>query len=191
MIIVFGGAFNPPTVAHKAIYHHVMKHLPCKEFIFLPVSNLYTKRSLASNQHRLAMLQLLTKELPNVKVSTMEFDDSDYQGTYQSLIRIQESYPNDEVLFVIGADNLAKLHKWINADNLLSDFRFIIINRHQTDIQKAIDQNPVLSAHKTRFIILPDFDLKASSTSFRDSFDPSLVTDSVFNYINIHHLYRG
>ena len=191
MIIVFGGAFNPPTIAHLAIYHHVMKHLPCKEFVFLPVSNLYTKRSLASDHHRQQMLQLMTSNLPNVKVSSMEFDDPDYLGTYRSLIRIQEKFPNEEIVFVIGADNLPKLHKWINAESLLSDFRFIVINRSHTDIKAALMANPMLANHFDQFIILPDFDVDISSTSFRDSFDKSLVTDEVYDYIRIHQLYRG
>ena len=65
MIAVFGGAFNPPTVAHKAICEHVLRHLDCQEFIFLPVSSQYTKRSLASNFHRLQMLTAMTKGMPN------------------------------------------------------------------------------------------------------------------------------
>lgn len=191
MIVVFGGAFNPPTIAHQAIYHHVTKHLPCTKFIYLPVSNLYTKRSLASNFHRLEMLKLMTKDLPNVVVSTMEFDDSDYLGTYQSLIRIQDNYPSEEIVFVIGADNLAKLHKWINAESLLSDFRFVVINRNHTPIEKAIMDNPALAKHRENFIILPDFDIEISSTSFRENFDQSLVTDEVYHYILIHQLYRS
>jgi nicotinate-nucleotide adenylyltransferase len=191
MIIVFGGAFNPPTIAHKEIYHHVVKHLPCKKFIFLPVSNLYTKRSLASDHHRHKMLELMTEDLSNVRISTMEFDDSDYLGTYQSLIRIQESHPSEEVVFVIGADNLAKLDKWINAEALLNDFRFIVINRNHMDIEKAIKDHPMLTNHIDSFIILPDFDIKISSTSFRENFDKALVCDKVYDYIQTHQLYRG
>lgn len=191
MIVVFGGAFNPPTIAHQAIYHHVMKHLPCHQFIYLPVSNLYTKRSLASNFHRLEMLKLMTKELSNVSVSTMEFDDSDYLGTYQSLIRIQDNYPAEEIVFVIGADNLEKLHKWINAESLLTEFRFVVINRNHTDIEQAILNNPVLAKHRQSFIILPDFDIEISSTSFRENFDRNLVIDEVYDYIQIHQLYRS
>ena len=191
MIIVFGGAFNPPTIAHLAIYHHILKHLPCSNFIYLPVSNLYTKRSLASNFHRLEMLKLMIKDLPKASISTMEFDDSDYLGTYQSLIRFQDNYPNEEIVFVIGADNLAKLHKWINAESLLSDFRFVVINRSHTDIKKAIMDNPALTKHIDNFIILPDFDIEISSTTFRENFDQSLVTDEVYHYIQIHQLYRS
>ncbi len=189
MIVVFGGAFNPPTKAHQAIYHHVMKHLPCSLFIYLPVSNLYTKRSLASNFHRIEMLKLLIRDLPNAIVSSMECEDSDYLGTYQSLIRIQEANPTEEVVFVIGADNLAKLHKWINAESLLSEFRFIVINRNQTDIEAAIMSNPMLASHRHQFILLPDFNVDISSTQFRETMDQAAVTKPIYEYIQINHLF--
>ncbi|MBN2504088.1 MAG: nicotinate (nicotinamide) nucleotide adenylyltransferase, partial [Bacilli bacterium] len=69
MIVIFGGAFNPPTLAHLEIYHHVQKNLAPERFIFLPVSSLYTKRSLASNQHRFQMLKIMTSGIANIDVS--------------------------------------------------------------------------------------------------------------------------
>lgn len=191
MIVVFGGAFNPPTVAHREIYYHIRKHLNFDRFIYLPVSNLYTKRSLSSNYHRLQMLSLLTKDMPLAEVSTMEFDDSDYQGTYQSLLRFQEKYPGQEIAFVIGADNLFKLHKWINARSLLSEFRFIVLNRQTEDISKEIQHNEHLQSYMDHFILLPEFDMNVSSTIFRETFDPTYVTPEVYDYIMQHHLYRG
>jgi len=190
MIAVFGGAFNPPTIAHKAIYYHVKRHLDIQEFIFLPVSSLYTKRSLASNLHRLQMLQAMVKDLPDVTVSTMEFDDPDYLGTYQSLVRIQERRGGLPVAFVIGADNLPKLHKWINAGGLLTEFHFIVINRGNADLEAVIAANPFLSSHRETFLILPSFDSPVSSTGFRDTFQADLVTPEVFEYIQTHQLYR-
>jgi nicotinate-nucleotide adenylyltransferase len=190
MIAVFGGAFNPPTVAHKAICQHVMEHLEVKEFIFLPVSSLYTKRSLASNFHRLQMLKEMTSGLAHVSVSAMELDDPDYYGTYQSLVRIQERHPEDEIVFVIGADNLAKLHKWINANVLVAEFRFVVINRDRLDLDAVFAANPFLSQHRSSFILLPDFDSPVASTSFRETFDPALVTPEVLEYVRTHQLYR-
>ncbi|MCK7484771.1 MAG: nicotinate (nicotinamide) nucleotide adenylyltransferase [Bacillus subtilis] len=191
MIVVFGGAFNPPTIAHKAIHHHIVNQLPVDLFIYLPVSNHYTKRSLESNFHRMQMLNLMTKALDNVIVSPMEFEDPEYRGTYQSLVRIQERYPAKEVAFVIGADNLFKLHKWINAESLLSEFRFIVIPRDDIAIAPLFESDPFLRRHQKQFIHLPLFDSRVSSTHFRDSFDPSLVDKQVFEYINLHGLYRG
>ncbi|MDD4184145.1 MAG: nicotinate (nicotinamide) nucleotide adenylyltransferase [Candidatus Izemoplasmatales bacterium] len=191
MIIVFGGAFNPPTLAHLAIYHHVKEHLDIDKFIYLPVSSLYTKRSLASNHHRFQMLKLLTKAYPDIEVSKMEFDDPDYMGTYKSLLRFQEHYPDQEILFLIGADNLPKLHKWINAGSLLNDFRFIIVNRNQRDLLKEIENDPFLSQYKDQFIILPEFNAEISSTEFRSTLNLDYVTADVGEYITIHQLYRG
>lgn len=190
MIAVFGGAFNPPTVAHKAICEHVVSHLPIREFIFLPVSSQYTKRSLASNYHRLAMLKAMTAGMDGVSVSPMELDDPDYLGTYQSLVRIQESHQGRRVAFVIGADNLPKLHKWINAAGLVSEFKFIVINRDRQNLEAAIAADPFLSAHRDAFLILPDFDSPISSTTFRETFDPALVTPEVDEYVKTHQLYR-
>lgn len=191
MIVIFGGAFNPPTIAHKEIYYHVLKFIPFTEFVFLPVSSLYTKRSLASNFHRLQMLNLLIKDLPNSSISTLEFDDSDYIGTYQSLLRIQEKYPNQELSFIIGADNLIKIHKWINAKALLTDFKFIVINRSLTDMKNYIQNDLFLKEYSSRFVLLPDFNLDISSTAFRETFDQKIVTKEIYQYIQIQGLYRG
>lgn len=191
VIVIFGGAFNPPTKAHLEIYHHVKKFLKCDKLVFLPVSSLYTKRSLASNHHRYQMLTLLVAELDNVEVSTLEFDDSDYQGTYQSMLRFQEKYPTGELAFLIGADNLLKLHKWINARSLLSEFRFVVVNRNNNDLLQMIRKDEFLSEFETQFIILPKFDYDMSSTKFRETFDELLVTKTVYDYIKAHELYRG
>ncbi len=191
MIVVFGGAFNPPTQAHLEIYRHVRTHTDCKRFIFLPVSSLYTKRSLASNHHRYQMLKLMIAGLPGAEVSTMEFEDPDYLGTYKSLLRFQEKYPEEEIVFLIGADNLPKLHKWINAGSLLNDFRFIVVNRNKTDLHQVIERDPFLLQHRDNFLILPAFDAEISSTAFRESLNPAYVPQAVGDYIAIHQLYRG
>jgi nicotinate-nucleotide adenylyltransferase len=191
MIVVFGGAFNPPTTAHKAMYHHIAEAIALDLFIYLPVSNHYTKRSLESNFHRMQMLNLMTKALPNVIVSPMEFEDPEYRGTYQSLLRIQERYPQQEVAFVIGADNLLKLHKWINAESLLSEFRFILVSRGGVDVEQMFADDPFLTRHRKQFIFLPPFDSPISSTMFREHFDPQLVEPLVYEYIKLHGLYRG
>lgn len=191
MIVIFGGAFNPPTLAHKGIYYHIEQNIDFTEFIYLPVSNLYTKRSLESNFHRARMIELMIEDMPKARLSTLEFDDSDYQGTYQSLLRIQEKYPTEEIAFVIGADNLKKLEKWINAKSLLSEFLFIILNRNHSQIENYILNDPFLHSYLNRFIILPDFDMNISSTAFRETFDPSYLDPKVFSYIMENGIYRG
>ena len=41
MIVVFGGSFNPPTIAHHQIAKHILKQTECEQFFFLPVGDQY------------------------------------------------------------------------------------------------------------------------------------------------------
>ena len=124
MKVIFGGAFNPVTKAHMQVYEYVMNKVGAEEFIFLPVSSAYTKSDLASNYHRLNMLELATANRDKVRVSELELNDSDFLGTYQSLIRFSDSEQVD-VGFVIGADNLIGMHLWINIEGILSEFKMV------------------------------------------------------------------
>ena len=117
------------------------------------------------------MLELLVKELDNASVSSLELDDSQFLGTYVSLKRIQKKY-NEEVAFVIGADNLNNLHNWKHAKSLLKEFKFIVINRNKLDILEFIRNNSFLEEYIDNFIILPKFNMNVSSTIFRETFNP-------------------
>jgi len=190
MKIVFGGAFNPVTKAHILVCEYILTKVDADEFIFLPVSNAYTKSELASNHHRVNMLNIAIKELEKVRISKLEIDDTDYLGTYQSLIRLSDN--NDcEISFVIGADNLYNMHKWINIEGILSEFKIIVLGRNKIDIETAIDSNLILKKHRNSFIVLNDFKVNISSTGFRSTFDKTQVDEEVYEYIIENGLYRG
>ena len=190
MKIVFGGAFNPVTKAHILVCEYILTKVDADEFIFLPVSNAYTKSELASNHHRVNMLNIAIKGLEKVRISKLEIDDTDYLGTYQSLIRLSDN--NDcEISFVIGADNLYNMHKWINIEGILSEFKIIVLGRNKIDIETAIDSNLILKKHRNSFIVLNDFIVNISSTGFRSTFDKTQVDEEVYEYIIENGLYRG
>jgi len=191
MVVVFGGAFNPPTVAHREIYYLIDKKIGFNHFIFLPVSNKYNKSTLIGDKYRIEMLEILIKELPKAKLSLLEIDDNNFLGTYESLKRLKEDYPEDEIAFIIGSDNLVKIRKWINSEALVTEFKFIVINRNRQDAAKIIDSNSLLKANYSNFKILSGFNQYVSSTAFRDSLDPSYVPDEIYQYIMKNDLYRG
>jgi nicotinate-nucleotide adenylyltransferase len=191
MVVVFGGAFNPPTLAHKEIYYLIEKKVGFDHFIFLPVSNKYNKSTLIPDNYRIDMLSLLINELPKASLSLLEIDDRNYLGTYESLKRLQAEYSDQEVAFIIGSDNLVKIKRWINADALIKEFKFIVINRNKQDANKIIEKDPDLSACKENFQVIPGFNQYISSTAFRDSLDPSYVPDEIYQYIMEKDLYRG
>jgi nicotinate-nucleotide adenylyltransferase len=190
MRIVFGGAFNPVTKAHIDIVEFLKKEYPTSKFTFLPVSSAYTKRSLASDYHRLNMLNLAIDGYEDVDVSTLEMSDTDFLGTYQSLIRLSDLYEED-IYFVMGADNLNHVDKWINASGLLSEFKFIVLGRDDINITDVFQNHHLLQRFKENFIVYDDFKVDISSTAFRTSFDQSYVLEAVYEYIIENNLYRG
>lgn len=190
MIVVFGGAFNPITNAHIEVYKYINSKFKNIQFIYLPVSSAYTKSQLASNYHRLNMLDVATEKFDNVIVSDLEISDSDFLGTYRSLIRLVDFY-EDELAFVVGADNLIGMEKWINIEGILSEFKIIVLSRGKINPLETIKNNKVLKRFESSFIIFEDFNMNVSSTEFRNTFDQMLVPKEVFDYIIENELYRG
>jgi nicotinate-nucleotide adenylyltransferase len=190
MKVIFGGAFNPVTNAHLEVYNYVNQKVKSDEFIFLPVSSAYTKSELASNFHRLNMLKLAIDGKKNVRVSELEMNDSDFLGTYQSLIRFSDG-ENCELGFVIGADNLVGMEHWINIEGIVSEFTIIVLGRNGLDIKELIDSKDVLRKYKHNFIICDEFDVPISSTMFRKTLDQTKVPEKVYDYIMENDLYQG
>lgn len=136
------------------------------------------------------MLNIAIEGLRDVNVSTLEMNDTDFLGTYQSLIRLSDMY-NEEIYFVMGADNLKHVDQWINAPGLLAEFKFIVLGRDEIAIQTLFDEHALLRRFKENFILYNDFKIDISSTAFRSSFDPAFVPKKVYDYIVDNNLYRG
>ncbi len=188
MHVVYGGAFNPPTVAHLEAYHFLKSRLPVKRFTYLPVSNAYTKSELASDYHRLNMLRLMIQGLEDVDISELEIKDDSFKGTYQSLVRLSDDNVGT-VAFVIGADNVPSLPRWKWAGSLLGEFKIIVLGRDGIDVNALIERDAFLQKYRDNFIIFNDFNSPVSSTEYRRTMNADMIHTAVRQYIEEHDLY--
>ncbi len=189
MHVVYGGAFNPPTKAHQKIPEILKRKLSIDRFTYLPVSTVYGKNDLLCNHHRLKMLQLMGKELKDVEISDLEMQDDRFKGTYDALKRLQNK--GEKTAFVIGSDHIKTLHRWKKADQLLSEFYCIILNRNQVDMPEIIANDPFLKKHRDHLLVVADVDLPYASSDYRKNKDKSLLPGVVADYIERHNLYEG
>ncbi len=189
MHVVYGGAFNPPTIAHLEVFYFLEDRLNVSSFTYLPVSSAYTKSSLVSNYHRLKMLELMTQSIDKIAISDLEMRDELFEGTYQSLVRLSDD-SKEPYAFVIGADNIGDLASWKMASSLLGEFKLIVLGRHGIDVQTLIDSDDFLSKYRDNFIVFEDFNCDVSSTTFRDTLDKSMVHEAVYQYIIDQDLYK-
>ncbi len=188
MHIVYGGSFNPPTLAHQRVHSFLNAELNPDTFTFLPVSTVYHKPGLAANHHRLMMLELTFKGEPGVIISDLEMRDHRFKGTYEALCALET--PGEDTAFVIGADHLLGLYRWKQINKLLNRFKLIVLNRNNQPLSTIIRTHPFLSYYQDRLIVFEDFDMAMSASDFRTTKDERVLNDAVANYIREHELYK-
>jgi len=188
MQIVYGGSFNPPTLAHRRVVDFLDRALEPEKFSIVPVGNVYGKKDLAPDQHRLEMLKVAFRDKRHVIISDVELFDREYKGTFETLKRLEDEPP---IAFVIGADHLLGLHRWKHIHKMLHQYRFIVLNRNQQSLKHIIERDAFLRYYRSRFILFESFEADESASSFRRTRDPALLDEKVYDYIEANQLYKG
>jgi len=189
LLVVFGGSFNPPTIAHYQIAKYVKNQLFCKQFFFLPVGNQYPKKNLVDSVHRVKMLNLVCQHLDDTAVCQLETHCKQVLTTFETLTLLKKQYPNEEIAFVLGADNLKQLKSWIQFEKLITNFKLIVFKRNDLDVEEII-QTEFLK-QKQQFIILESFgEMNVSSSLYRENLtNEHLVLPEISAYVKAHKLY--
>ena len=188
MNIIYGGSFNPPTIAHKKIIELILFKYNPEHLILVPTSAKYThKYNLVKMEDRIAMLSLLTDD-PRVLFSKYEDETKVYEGTYKTLIHFKNIYKN--IYFVMGADNLDYISEWLNSKKLIKEFNFIVIGRKDFNLKSILDKE-VDSEYQDNFSLL-SLDIDVSSSQVRSNVDlnKNMLTHDVYEYIKKNRLYE-
>ncbi len=203
---IWGGSFNPPTHAHAALASYVADKAALDQLRWLvcPHNPLKDETTLASFHHRMAMAEQVIADK-----SEMVADDTEQRlgqsWTATTLRHLRETqFPNDFLLFVIGADNWQQFHLW--GDDRATNFdhaSFIILHRPGFESPEACKSSQEFAAAQVAsisdlkpfgtwcIIDNPIFDM--SATEVRDSLQqgkPSpFIASKTFEYIKENGLY--
>ena len=197
---IYGGSFNPPTVAHENIARDILKLEEVEHLVYLPVGDNYKKKSLISANYRYEMLKIILKKLKkdslDIDINKLEIEASERLYTIESLRILKSQYKND-LAFVMGTDNVKEFNTWKNPRELLEEFYFIVIERENDDVGKLISEDELLNIYKDKFIILRNTSYKlVSSTYIRrnlylDKNIQNYIDFDILEYIKINKLYKG
>ena len=189
MIVVFGGAFNPPTIAHYEVAKHVLGEPFVQSLLFVPVGDHYKKAGLIPAFHRVKMLEIMISGLPDASISKVEVEADQALKTVETLEKLQAEYPNEQLAFVMGADNLSNLTNWYQYEKLVEGFKLMILNRGELDVHTFIQTHfPLI---RDNFLVVDDFvKMDISSSQYRaDLTKTELLLSDVEKYIKMHNLY--
>lgn len=203
-IIIFGGCFNPPLNSHFSLADQLLNEYQIIEkIVFMPVGDFYqntefyNKDTICNAEDRYNMLKIECDKNEKFDVSRLEIDAEKQLCTYETLQKMSELYPENQICFLMGSDNLKEIEKWNSAEELLSKYKVYLLARDKDDINQIINESTFLSRHRENLIIANDnIIVNISSTFVRRKIKEGksvryIVSDDVYDYIKDHNLYKG
>lgn len=195
-IAVFGGSFNPPINSHFSIAQQVLNEYErIEKVVFVPVNRKYKKYGLLENVHRYNMLKLVANKNEDFVVSSIDMNQNRSLYTIETLEEIQKQYKDKNIWFLIGSDNLKELHTWERAEELVSRYKILVMERNEDVIEDIIEKSKLLNCHKQNIIRLSkEIKSNFNSTYIRSQIKKQksvryLMPDEVYEYINKNKLY--
>lgn len=196
-IVVFGGSFNPPLNSHFSLAESIVnEYADIDKVVFVPVNSKYEKPGLLDNNHRYNMLKLVCDENEDFDVSRVEIDNDRQLFTIETMRILKDKYKDYELLFTIGSDNLKLLHLWKDVKDLLNEFKILVLERDNDDMDDIISQNEFLLKNKDSLIkVHNSVRSNLSSTFVRNKLKEGksiryLLPDEVYFYIKENKLFE-
>lgn len=186
---LFGGTFDPPHRAHRALAEVALQALALDELRWVPAGQPWQKaRAVTPAVHREAMVRLAIAGEPRFVLDDLELRRSGPSYTVDTVEALAAERPQDHWFLVIGLDQWAGLRTWHRWRDLLRRVTLAVAVRPGvTAPDGALAGGTVVT--------LPLGPQDVSSTAIRaraalglDLGD--LVAPDVARYIDQHHLYR-
>lgn len=126
---VFGGSFNPPHDGHRHASLTALNRLQLDEVWWLvsPANPLKDKSGLADYRRRCAAADQVAAH-PRIRISTFEHDRG-LTYTFDTLNALRASHAGTAFVWVMGADNLADIHRWQHWEDIFRLMPVAVIDR--------------------------------------------------------------
>lgn len=201
---VYGGAFNPPHLGHITAARAVFELLKLEKLLVIPTGHPPHKLlppGTPTPEQRLEMARLAAEQTglgDRAEVSDMELRREGNSYTADTLARLKEQYPEDELWLLMGTDMFLSLHTWHQPGRILSLAGVAAFGRTEADTEELFSiQRSYLyrSFPQARIFTLtiPGV-VEVSSTSLREQLAAGtgggMLAPAVYGYILREGLYE-
>ncbi|KHD38073.1 nucleotidyltransferase [Clostridium acetobutylicum] len=196
IILVYGGAFNPPSASHITLAKQLLNYTGAKKLMFVPVGNQYKKKELIPAYHRVNMLQIACEGNNRLEVNTTDVDFKRRLYTIETLEIIKKQNRDKDIYFIIGTDNLRDILNWKHWQRLLTEYKIIVMDRGKDTIFEVFRDIPILKKYKANLIQIPGLLVNnISSTLIRNNIRQDktiehLTIKKIIKYIKENNLYK-
>ncbi|TYA60201.1 nicotinate (nicotinamide) nucleotide adenylyltransferase [Formosa maritima] len=188
---LYFGSFNPIHIGHLVIANHMVEHSNLDKiwFVVTPHNPFKKKSSLLDNYQRLEMVYRATKDYDTLSPSDIEFNLPQPNYTINTLVHLEEKFPDYEFCLIMGEDNLKSFHKWKNYE--------LILENHDVYVYPRLSEGKVetqFDGHKKiHHVHAPIMEL--SSTFIRNSIKENknvkpMLPEHVWEYLDEMNFYK-
>jgi len=194
---VMGGTFDPIHHGHLVAASEVASKFGLDEVIFVPTGEPWQKsdRQVSPAEDRYLMTVIATASNPRFWVSRIEIDRAGPTYTAETLLELRRELTESrgvspDLFFITGADALAQIVTWNNADMLHDLAHFVGVSRPGHPLADPGGLPPGAAS----LVEIPA--LAISSTECRERVGHNqpiwyLVPDGIVQYISKRGLYRS
>lgn len=188
---LFFGSFNPIHIGHLIIANHMVECSDLNQvwFVVTPHSPFKKKATLLDNYQRLEMVYRATKDYTKLHPTDIEFHLPQPNYTINTLVHLQEKYPDKTFHLIMGEDNLKSFHKWKNYEVILENHDLYVYPR----LSSGQVETQFHNHQKVHFVDAPIMEL--SSTHIRHSIQAGknvkpMLPEHVWEYLDEMNFYR-
>lgn len=197
-VLFFGGAFDPVHNGHFRLLREAAAYCRPDSILLMPSGpSPHKQPPRVSPRHRLAMLELAAEELPGVRVSDYEIQQTECCYTADTLDMLIRKAPGvTEWLLLLGGDAFLHIHTWYHPERLLTRVTPVVMSRPGFD-GAALDAQcaSLTAAFGCRILRLSPPGPDLSSTDIRREQAAGQTSEGlppkVFAYIRLYHLYEA
>lgn len=186
-----GGSFDPVHFGHLMAAQDAYEQHQLDRVVFVPAAQAPLKPAEVQStaDDRLAMLRAATAWDKRFELSDLELRRGGISYTIDSARHFRAAYPLDRLFWIIGGDQLPKLHLWREIEELAALVEFIFLERPGYPV-KATPTIPGLRLHRCDGHLLAISSTELRERTRRDLSLDYFVPHKAIVYIQERGLYR-
>ena len=137
---IMGGTFDPIHNGHLMLGETAYHQYQLDKVWFMPNGNPPHKKQIGTDaMTRMEMVKLAIKDKEYFELQDYEVMKESVSPTYQTLQHFKEVYPEDTFYYIIGADSLFSIERWIHPELIFPNCIILAACRNEIDTSEEMN----------------------------------------------------
>lgn len=196
---IMGGTFDPIHNGHLMLGEYAYERFALDQIWFMPNGNPPHKSSEtigSQARNRVEMVKRAIAGKSYFLLQLYEIENKEVNYSYKTMEHFRKIYPDHEFYFIIGADSLFNIEKWVKPARLLKTCTLLAAYRDDKGTEEMMAQIQYLNKKydaDIRLLNTPNVDISSSEIRRKMKEGVSIrgiVPEAVFDYIVTKQLFR-